>query len=74
METGSVKKVIILFAGILAAFFIANTLTNAVAVLFHLEGWTGGIVSFVVYAAFFFAVLHLLEKYTHIVIFGFDRK
>jgi hypothetical protein len=27
-----------------------------------------------VYAAFFFAVLHLLEKYAHIVIFGFDHK
>jgi hypothetical protein len=73
METGSVKKVIILIAGILVAFFIANALTNAVVVLFHLQGWTGGIVSFVVYAVFFFAVLHLLEKYTHIVIFGFDR-
>jgi len=74
METGSVKKVIILIAGILAAFFIANTLTNAVTVLFHLGGWTGGIVSFVVYASFFFAVLHLLEKYAHIVFFGSDGK
>jgi len=73
METGSVKKVIILFTGILVAFFIAEALTNAVAILFHLEGWSGGIVSFVVYAVVFFAVLHLLEKYAHIVFFGFDR-
>jgi hypothetical protein len=26
-----------------------------------------------VYAVVFFAVLHLLEKYAHIVFFGFDR-
>jgi uncharacterized protein HemY len=72
METGSIKKVITLIAGILVAFFIADTLTNTVVVLFHLDGLTGRIVSFVVYAVFFFAVLHLLEKYAHIVFFGFD--
>jgi len=74
METGSIKKVITLIAGILVAFFIANALSNILVVLFHLEGWIGGIVSFVLYAAFFFAVLHLLQKYAHIVFFGFDQE
>ncbi|RPI39988.1 MAG: hypothetical protein EHM53_03680 [Methanoregulaceae archaeon] len=73
METGSVKKVITLIVGILVAFFVADALTNAVVALFNMDGWIGGIVSFVVYAVFFFAVLHLLEKYAHIVFFGFDR-
>jgi hypothetical protein len=71
METGSVKKVVTLFAGILVAFFIANALSNVLVVLFRLEGWTGGIVSFILYAVFFFAVLHFLQKYTHFDFFRF---
>jgi hypothetical protein len=39
-----------------------------------LKGAAGMIVSLVVYAVIFFFVLHLLEKYAHIVFFGFDRE
>jgi hypothetical protein len=74
MEPGSLKRVLTLMAGILAAFFIASVLSHAVVVLFQLKGWNGEVISFVVYAVFFLAVLHLLQKYAHIVFFGFDLK
>jgi hypothetical protein len=74
METGSIKKVLTLLGGILLAFLVASTLSNALVVLFQLKGAAGMIVSFVMYAVFFFAVLNLLQKYAHIVFFGFDRE
>lgn len=69
----SLRKVITLLAGILAAFLIADALANVVVMLSGLKGAAGMIVSFIMYAVIFFAVLHLLEKYAHIVFFGFDR-
>ncbi len=73
METGSIKKVIILLVCILAAILIASALSNVIVTLSGLKGPAGMVVSFVVYAVFFFAVLHLLQKYAHIEFFGFDR-
>ena len=69
----SLRKVITLLVGILAAFLIADALANVVVMLSGLKGATGMIVSFILYVVIFFAVLHLLEKYAHIVFFGFDR-
>ncbi len=74
METGSFKKVIILLVGILAAFFIANTLTTVALSLSGVKGAAGMVVSFIVYAVIFFAVLQLLQNYAHFVFFGFDRE
>jgi hypothetical protein len=74
MEMQSVKKVITLALGILVAFLIADALSNIVVMMSGLKGAAGMVVSFVVYAAVFFFVLHLLEKYAHIVFFGFDRE
>jgi O-antigen/teichoic acid export membrane protein len=74
METGSIKKVITLVIGILVAFLIANALANVVVMLSGLKGAAGMVLSFVVYAVLFFFVLHLLQKYAHIVFFGFDRE
>jgi len=74
METGSIKKVITLVIGILVAFLIANALANIVVMLSGLKGAAGMVLSFVVYAVLFFFVLHLLQKYAHIVFFGFDRE
>ena len=74
METGSIKKVITLVIGILVAFLIANALANIVVMLTGLTGAAGMVLSFVVYAVLFFFVLHLLQKYAHIVFFGFDRE
>jgi len=73
MEPGAIKKVITLLVGILVAFFIANTLSDAIVMLTGLKGAAGMIVSFVLYVVIFLAVLQLLEKYAHMVFFGFDR-
>jgi len=74
MELQSVKKVITLVLGILVAFLIADVLSTLIVGMSGLKGAAGMVVSFVVYAAIFFFVLRLLEKYAHIVFFGFDRE
>jgi len=74
MELQSVKKVITLALGILVAFLIADVLSTLIVTMSGLEGAAGMVVSFVVYAVIFFSVLRLLEKYAHIVFFGFDRE
>ncbi|MGB9176776.1 MAG: hypothetical protein WCB46_08590 [Methanoregula sp.] len=74
MDTGPAKKLIALFLGILLAFFIANMLSHAIVMLSGLAGAAAMIVSMVVYAVIFFFVLHFLQKYAHIVFFGFGRE
>jgi O-antigen/teichoic acid export membrane protein len=74
MEMQAVKKVITLALGILVAFLIADVLSNILVMMSGMKGAAGMVVSFVVYAVIFFFVLHLLEKYAHIVFFGFDRE
>lgn len=72
METGSgTRNLIALIAGVIVAYVIADALSNAVVVLFQLKGPAAMVVSIVFFAAVFFAILHLLEKYAHIVFFGF---
>jgi hypothetical protein len=74
METGQVKKVLTLIAGVLVAYLIASALSDVVVIIFHLTGPSGMVISFIVYAVIFFAMLNLLQKYAHIVFFGFDRE
>jgi len=74
MDAGSGKKFIAVLAGVLIAYLVAHALSNAIAVLAGLEGAAGGFVSVVVYAVIFFAMLHILQKYAHIVFFGFGRE
>jgi UDP-N-acetylmuramyl pentapeptide phosphotransferase/UDP-N-acetylglucosamine-1-phosphate transferase len=74
MDAGSGKKFITLLLGVLIAYLVADALSNAVVVLAGLRGGVAMIVSFVVYAVIFFAMLHLLQKYAHIVFFGFGRE
>ena len=74
MDAGSGKKFIAVLAGVLIAYLVAHALSNAIAVLAGLKGAAGGFVSVVVYAVIFFAMLHILQKYAHIVFFGFGRE
>jgi hypothetical protein len=73
METGSIKNAITLLIGILIAFFIANAFSDTFIVLAGLKGAAGMVVSFVLYAVFFFSVLHILQKYARIDFFGFEK-
>jgi hypothetical protein len=68
-----VKRWLVLFLGILFTILIADVLSGSIVLLFGVKGWPAYIVSFVLYAAFFFAVLYALKKYGHIDIFRSGR-
>jgi uncharacterized protein HemY len=73
MEFADVKKWIIFFLGILCAIIIANALSNLIMEYTAITGWVNFVVSFVLYAVFFFFILYLLEKLLGIEFFGFGR-
>jgi hypothetical protein len=74
MDFAPVKKWAVFFIGILCAIVIANTLSNAFVSATGMAGWVKFLVSFVLYAVFFFAILYGLEKIFHIEFFGFWRE
>jgi uncharacterized protein HemY len=73
MEFADVKKWVIFFLGILVAIIIADALSNLLMNYSGLSGWLNFVISFVLYAVFFFAILYLLEKILGIEFFGFGR-
>jgi TctA family transporter len=72
MNTGSVKRWLVLFLGLLLAILIADMLSGSIVLLAGVKGWPAYIVNFVLYAVFLFAVPYILKKYAHIDIFRFD--
>jgi hypothetical protein len=71
MDFAPVKKWAIFFIGILTAIVIADALSNLLVSATGIGGWIKFLVSFILYAVFFFAILYLLEKIFHIEFFGF---
>ena len=74
MDFAPVKKWAVFFIGILCAIVIADKLSNAIVSATGMIGWMKFLVSFVLYAVFFFAILYALEKIFHIEFFGFWRE
>jgi uncharacterized protein HemY len=74
MDFAPVKKWAVFFIGILCAIVIADALSNALVSTTGMAGWMKFLVSFVLYAVFFFAILYALEKIFHIEFFGFWRE
>jgi hypothetical protein len=74
MDFAPVKKWTVFFIGILCAIVIADTLSHALVSTTGMAGWMKFLVSFVLYAVFFFAILYGLEKIFHIEFFGFWRE
>ena len=74
MDFAPVKKWAIFFIGILCAIVIADKLSNAIVSATGMVGWMKFLVSFTLYAVFFFAILYALEKIFHIEFFGFWRE
>ncbi|MGB7787563.1 hypothetical protein [Methanoregula sp.] len=72
MDSASVKKWAIFFAGILCAALIANALSTVIIGAAQLTGAAGFIISFVLYAVFFFGVLYIIEKITGVTFFRFS--
>jgi len=74
MDGSSVKRWAIFFTGILSAIIIADTLSSRIVTAAGLNGWTKFVVSFVLYAALFFGILHAIEKLFHISFFRFGQE
>jgi len=74
MDFAPVKKWAIFFIGILCAIVIADKISNAIVSATGMVGWMKFLVSFILYAVFFFAILYALEKIFHIEFFGFWRE
>jgi hypothetical protein len=74
MEMSSIKKWIVFFAGILCAILIADACSTYVANAAGIAGPTRLIVSFILYAGIFFAILYALEKMFSIEFFGFRNR
>jgi hypothetical protein len=74
MDLAPVKKWAVFFIGILCAIVIANTLSNALVSSTGMVGWMKFLVSFILYAVFFFLFLSALQKIFHIEFFGFWRE
>jgi len=72
MDSVKVKKWAIFFAGIICAALIANALSTAIIASVQFTGPVGFIISFVLYAVFFFGVLYIIEKITGVSFFRFS--
>jgi multisubunit Na+/H+ antiporter MnhE subunit len=74
MDFAAVRKWAVFFIGILCAIVIADALSNVLVSATGMSGWMKFLVSFILYAVFFFAILYALEKIFQIEFFGFWRK
>jgi hypothetical protein len=74
MDFAPVKKWAVFFIGILCAIVISDALSNAIVSATGMVGWMKFLVSFILYAVFFFAILYALEKIFRIEFFGFWRE
>ena len=74
MDFAAVKKWPVFFIGILCAIVIADALSNVLVSATGMSGWMKFLVSFILYAVFFFAILYALEKIFQIEFFGFWRE
>jgi len=70
MEPGSGKRLMYLALGIVISYLVAEVVSDAVLIVFRLGGAVGMIVSMVVFAGVFFAVIGALQKYAGILFFG----
>jgi len=74
MEYANVKKWVLFFIGILCAIVIADALSNLIVSAARITGWANFLINFLLYVAFFFAILYIIEKIFHIEFFGFGHE
>jgi hypothetical protein len=74
MDFAAVRKWAVFFIGILCAIVIADALSNVLVSATGMSGWMKFLMSFILYAVFFFAILYALEKTFQIEFFGFWRE
>jgi hypothetical protein len=74
MDSATIKKWALFFIGILSAIIIADALSTRLVSAAGMVGWMKLLTNFVLYAAFFFAILYIMEKIFSINFFGFRRE
>jgi hypothetical protein len=72
MDVVAIKKWVVFFAGILAAIIIADWLSNLIVTAAGISGWSKFLVSFILYAVIFFAILYGIENVFGIRFFGMN--
>jgi hypothetical protein len=72
MDVAAIKRWVVFFAGILAAIIIADWLSNLIVTAAGISGWSKFLVSFILYAVLFFAILYGIEKTFGIRFFGMN--
>jgi len=73
MDLGTVKRIGTLIIVLLCAILVANAISNVLMNVLGLTGIPGFILGFVIYAAVFFGILYLFERFFGINIFHFGR-
>jgi Ca2+/H+ antiporter len=74
MDLSSVKRGVTLIFVLLCAILIANWISNVLMSVIGLTGVPEFIAGFVIYAAIFFGVLYLFERFGGIRVFNFFSK
>jgi hypothetical protein len=74
MDGAAIKKWLVFFTGILLAIITADWISNLIVTAAGISGWSRFIVSFILYAALFFAILYGIEKVVGISFFCMNRE
>ncbi|WP_321504465.1 hypothetical protein [uncultured Methanoregula sp.] len=74
MDTAVVKKWAAFFIGILVAILIADRLSSIIIKVTGFSGVVQFLLSFILYALFFFAILYVIQKVFRVDFFGFNRE
>lgn len=74
MDTAHLRRILIMVLALVIAYLTAEILSNIIVRVLRLTGPTMLIVSFILWAAFFFAVISLLQRALRISFFDFDMR
>lgn len=73
MESATVKRWVLFFAGILGAVLMADALSTILIAATGLEGSMKLLAGFILYALLFFGILYAIQKIFHFEFFSFWR-
>jgi hypothetical protein len=73
MESATVKRWVLFFAGIVGAVLLADALSTILISAAGLEGSMKLLAGFILYALLFFGILYAIQKIFHFEFFSFWR-
>jgi hypothetical protein len=74
MESATVKKWVVFFAGIIGAVLLADALSTILIAATGLEGSVKLFAGFILYALLFFGILYAVQKIFHFEFFSFWKE